>query len=87
MPAMRSNSTHVPRDFGQVTSAEANKNCARLVSNTFSAAIRHRRVDQSPFDADQNAFDVAVRTYSERNPEVPEEQARGAVASIICGKL
>jgi len=62
-------------------------NSAQLVFNAFSAALRHRRVGQNPFDADQNAFDVAVRTYSERNPEVPEEQARGAVASIICGKL
>jgi len=77
----------VPRDFGQVTSAEANKNCARLVSNTFSAALRHRRVDQSPFDADQNAFDVAVCTYRERNPDVTEKEARQAVANIICRSL
>jgi hypothetical protein len=57
------------------------------VFNAFRAALRHRRADQIPFEADQNAFDVAVRTYSERNPDVPEERARRAVANIICRKL
>ena len=73
MPAVRSNSAHVLRDFAHATSAKAGKKSAQLVFNAFSAALGHRRVDQRPFDADQNALDVAVRTYSKRNPDVPEE--------------
>jgi len=84
---MRSNSTQMLRDFGHASSAEAARNSAQLVFKAFSAALRHRRVDQDPFDADQNAFGVAVRTYSKRNPEVPEQLARLAVANIICRKL
>ncbi len=72
MPAVRSNSAHVLRDFADATSAKVSQNNAQPAFNAFSAALGHRRVDQSPFDADQNAFDVAVRTYSKRNPDVPE---------------
>ena len=87
MAPMRSSSVHVRRDFGHAAPAESDENCARLVFNAFSAALRHRPVDQNPFDADQNAFDVAVRTYSERNPGLPDKEARRAVANIICRKL
>jgi hypothetical protein len=35
----------------------------------------------------QDAFEAAVRAYHrERNPNVPTEMARRAVATIICGK-
>jgi hypothetical protein len=87
MPAKRSSSPNVLRDFGRVASAQADNNCARLLFDAFSAALRHRGVDLNPFDADQNTFDVAAHTYGERNPDVPEAEVRRAVANIICRSL
>jgi hypothetical protein len=84
---MRSSGRPVLRDFERGTSTSADKNCARLVFNVFSAGLGRRGVDQNLFEADQTAFDVAVRTYSKRNPDVPENDARRAVANIICCSL
>ncbi len=84
---MRSSGSLVLREFGGRAAAEATKNCARLVSNAFRAALRHRHVDQNPFDTDQHAFDMAVCTYRKRNPGVTEKEARRAVAAIICRSL
>ena len=39
MPAVRSNSSHVLRDFTHATSAKAGKKTARLVFNAFTAAL------------------------------------------------
>ena len=87
MAAMRSSSPHVLRDFGRATFVDADKNCVRRVLNAFSSALRHRELDLNPFDADQNAFDVAARTYSEHNPDLRDEEVRRAVANIICRAL
>ena len=84
---MRSSGPLVLRDSGDATSAEADKKCARAVFNAFRAILRHRDLDQNPLDTYQNAFDVAVRTYCERKPDVPEEEARRAVANLICRRL
>jgi len=53
------------------------------VFNAFRAILRHRDLELNPLDTYQNAFDVAVRTYCERKPRVPEEEARKAVANLI----
>ena len=70
-----------------VLSVREPRNCAQRVLNAFSSARRHRELDLNPFDADQNAFDVAARTYREHNPELREEEVRRAVANIICRAL
>jgi hypothetical protein len=87
MPRIQSSSPQVRRDFGHATFTEIDKNCARLVLDVYRAALGHRSVDQNPFDAYQNAFDVAAHTYSERNPGVPDKEARRAVANVICRNL
>jgi len=57
------------------------------VFNAFRATLRHRDLELNPLDICQSAFDVAVRTYGERKPDVPEEEARRAVANLICRRL
>jgi hypothetical protein len=87
MPAMRSNSPHALRQFGPGNSAETTEDCGRLVLDVYRAALRHLCVDPSPYDTCQNAFDMAVCTYSERNPGVPDKAARQAVTDLICRNL
>jgi hypothetical protein len=48
--------------------------CAEIVLNAYTSA------------RPQDAFEEAVRTYRQRNPEVSTDAARRAVAEIICGK-
>lgn len=87
MPTMRSNSPHARREFGHANPAETTKDCSRLVLDAYRAALRHLCVDPNPYDSCQNAFDVAVRTYSERNLAVPDKAARQAVTDLICRNL
>jgi len=53
--------------------------CARLVLDTYAAAITGVRNER-------DAFDAAVRIYRSNHPNLDAPEARRAVAGIICRK-
>lgn len=53
--------------------------CVRLVLAVYTAVMASSR-------SERNAFDAAVQTYSTENPDLPPDDARRAVARIICWK-
>jgi hypothetical protein len=66
---------HLAQGIEQIAPAQGPKDeCAEVVLDVYTSA--------RPPDA----FEAAVRAYRERNPNVPTETARRAVATIICGK-
>lgn len=87
MPATRSKSPHALREAGPANSAETTDDCDRLVLDVYRAALRHLCVDPNPYETCQNALDVAVRAYRERNPGVANKAARQAVTDLICRNL
>jgi len=55
-------------------------NTALVVRNAYTTAMMFRRNEQQ-------AYDTAVRAWRERHPNTTVEEARLAVAAIICGKV
>ena len=53
--------------------------CARLVLAVYTAVMASSR-------SEQGAFNAAVQTYRGENTNLSEENARRAVAQIICRK-
>jgi hypothetical protein len=65
-----------PPKIGPTDQAE---HCARLVLAVYTAVMASSRNEQG-------AFNAAVQTYRSENSDLPEEDARRAVAQIICRK-
>jgi hypothetical protein len=65
-----------PDRFGPT---EQEEHCARLVLAVYTAVMASSRNEQS-------AYNAAVQTYRSENSDLPEENARRAVAQIICRK-
>ena len=58
---------------------EQEEHCARLVLAVYTAVMASSRNEQG-------AFNAAVQTYRSENSDLPEDDARRAVAQIICRK-
>ena len=63
----------------KIGSTDAAEHCARLVLAVYTAVMASSRNEQG-------AFNAAVQTYRGENSDLPEEDARRAVAQIICRK-
>ena len=63
----------------KIGSADAAEHCARLVLAVYTAVMASSRNEQG-------AFNAAVQTYRGENSDQSEEDARRAVAEIICRK-
>ena len=65
-----------PDRFG---TTEQDEHCARLVLAVYTAVMASSRNESA-------AFNAAVQTYRSENSDQPEDDARRAVALIICRK-
>ncbi len=65
-----------PDKFG---ATEQDEHCARLVLAVYTAVMASSRNENG-------AFNAAVQTYRSENSALPEDDARRAVAQIICRK-
>jgi len=65
--------------YGLEQSAQVDRNSIQLALNIYSAVMRNSFNEHV-------AFDAAVRTYRADHPDLPEDEARRAVASFICRK-
>jgi len=63
----------------KIGSTDAAEHCSRLVLAVYTAVMASSR-------SEQGAFNAAVQTYLGENSDHPEEEARRAVAEIICHK-
>ena len=63
----------------KIRSTDDAEHCARLVLAVYTAVMASSRNEQG-------AFNAAVQTYRGENLDHPEEEARRAVAEIICRK-
>ncbi len=63
----------------KIGSTVQDEHCARLVLAVYTAVIASSRNESG-------AFNAAVQTYRSENSDLPEEDARRAVAQIICHK-
>jgi hypothetical protein len=59
--------------------ADGAAHCTRLVLAVYTAVMASSRNEG-------NAFNAAVQTYRSENPDAAEDDARRAVAEIICRK-
>lgn len=70
-----------PIDFSTLRDDElTTANTAVVVLNAYSTTMAVRRDGRE-------AFEAAVRAWQERHPEIGVEEARTAVANILCHKL
>ena len=67
---------HFRRDLETVTAPHAADICAESVRGAYTAAIRRAHNERS-------AYEAAVRSYLLYHPDVPQQEARLAVARII----
>ncbi len=63
----------------QIGSDYNEAHCTRLVLAVYTAVMASSR-------SERGAFDAAVETYRTEKSDLPEEEARRAVAQIICHK-
>jgi hypothetical protein len=63
----------------QIGSDDKEAHCTRLVLAVYTAVMASSRNERG-------AFDAAVETYRTEKSDMPEEDARRAVAQIICRK-
>ncbi len=63
----------------QIGSDDGETHCTRLVLAVYTAVMASSRNER-------NAFIAAVETYRNEKSDLPEEDARRAVAEIICHK-
>ena len=66
-------------ELDKISSDDGQLNCVGLVLDVYTAIVASSRSERS-------AFDAAVETYRTHNPDLPEKDARLAVARIICWK-
>jgi hypothetical protein len=63
----------------QIDADDNEAHCSRLVLAVYTAVMASSRNERG-------AFDAAVETYRNEKSDLPEEEARRAVAEIICRK-
>lgn len=72
-------STHLIDEPDKIGPEASEAHCARLVLAVYTAVMASSR-------SERGAFNAAVQTYRGENPDLLEEDARRAVARIICWK-
>ncbi len=72
-------SPYIISEPDKIGSTDEDEHCVRLVLAVYTAVMASSRNESG-------AFNAAVQTYRSENSDLPEEDARRAVAQIICHK-